>query len=559
MTSSTPSRRFTVSDTAIAKADAKGDMTFPRRSVAEPHRHISGLSWRIIFFNAMALVILIAGVLVVQSGRQGLVDERLAGIRQVASIVASTLAEYATHEKTRSIAIDEAEPLLRQLIAPTKLRARLYGTDGRLEIDTRDLLARNVVETTELPPLDFRHRVETWFRRFYDGIMGVRPLSNMQPYLEAGGNGLVYGEVRRALAGEITSERRLDSQNELILSVAAPIERFRTIYGVLMVVTEGGDIDDILREERASLIGIALVAFGVMVISSFYLSGTIAQPVRALAAAADRVRGGRLGRETIPPMAERHDEIGDLAVSLSAMTSALYARIDAIERFAADVAHELKNPLTSLKSAVEMLRRAGDEAARERLMAIVGNDIARIDRLITDISDASRLDAELSREQVKPVDLQHLLGVVVEVYQLVPLQRGVKLALTLALPPRVMVLGQDERLGQIFRNLIDNAVSFSPDGGVVMIVAEQCNGCALVRVEDEGPGIPPENLETIFNRFYTERPYDHGFGRNSGLGLSIARQIAESLGGRIWAENRRADENRTGARFIVELPLAEAG
>lgn len=534
-------------------------MTFPRRTVAAPRRRISGLSWRIIFFNAVALVILIAGVLVVQSSRQGLVDERVAGIRTVASIVASTLAEYATHEKTRSIVTDEAEPLLRQLIAPTKLRARLYGTDGRLEIDTRDLLARNVVETTDLPPLDFRHRLETWFLHLYDGIMGVRPLSNMEPYLEAGGNGLVYGEVRRALAGDIASARRLDSQNKLVLSVAVPVERFRTVYGVLMVVTQGGDIDDILREQRASLIGIALVAFGVMVISSFFLSGTIAQPVRALAAAADRVRGGRLGRETIPSMAERHDEIGDLADSLSAMTHALYARIDAIERFAADVAHELKNPLTSLKSAVEMLRRAGDEATHERLMAIIGNDIARIDRLITDISDASRLDAELSREQVQPVELAHLLQVVVEVYQLVPLPHGVKLALTLALPPRAMVLGQDERLGQIFRNLIDNAVSFSPDGGVVTIVAERQDGRVRIRVEDEGPGIPPENLETIFNRFYTERPYDQGFGRNSGLGLSIARQIAEGLGGRIWAENRNFDEGRTGARFIVELPLAGMG
>jgi two-component system sensor histidine kinase ChvG len=323
-----------------------------------------------------------------------------------------------------------------------------------------------------------------------------------------------------------------------------------------MVTTEGGDIDDILREERARLIGIALVALTVMIISSFYLSRAIAAPVRALAAAADRVRSGRLGRETIPPMAERNDEIGELADSLSAMTRALYGRIDAIERFAADVAHELKNPLTSLKSAVEMLRRARDDAARERLMAIVGNDIARIDRLITDISDASRLDAELSREQVGAVDLPHLLEIVIEVYRLVPSKRAVQLALDVALPAHTTVLGQDERLGQVFRNLIDNAVSFSPEHGMVHIKAEPRDGRARVVVEDEGPGIPPENLETIFNRFYTERPLDHGFGRNSGLGLSIARQITEGLGGRIWAENRPQHEGKSGARFIVELPLA---
>jgi len=294
-----------------------------------------------------------------------------------------------------------------------------------------------------------------------------------------------------------------------------------------------------------------------MIISSFYLFHTIAGPVRALAAAADRVRSGRLGRETIPSMAERNDEIGDLADSLSAMTRALYARIDAIERFAADVAHELKNPLTSLKSAVEMLGRTNDEASSERLRAIIANDIARIDRLITDISDASRLDAELSREQVRPVDLAHLLETVVEVYRLVPLPRGVTLALTLALPPRSFVSGQDERLGQVFRNLIDNAVSFSPDHGTVAIVADERDGRARVCVEDDGPGIPPENLETIFNRFYTERPPEHGFGRNSGLGLSIARQIAEGLGGRIWAENHASASGRRGARFTVEFPLAE--
>jgi two-component system sensor histidine kinase ChvG len=283
--------------------------------------------------------------------------------------------------------------------------------------------------------------------------------------------------------------------------------------------------------------------------------------VRALAAAADRVRSGRFGRETIPSMSERKDEIGELADSLSAMTRALYGRIDAIERFAADVAHELKNPLTSLKSAVEMFRRAPDSASQERLMEIIANDIARIDRLITDISDASRLDAELSREQLGAVDIAHLLNIVVEVYQLVPSHRAVNLSLQIALPPRTMVLGQDERLGQIFRNLIDNAVSFSPDGGTVRIRAVQLNGRAHITVEDEGPGIPQENLETIFNRFYTERPIDHGFGRNSGLGLSIARQIAEGIGGRIWAKNRLAEDGKTGALFVVELPLAptEAG
>src|SRR5579871_411082 len=367
MTILMPSRRCTASVTVTGKAEPKQGMSLESGVPKTPRRRISGLSWQIIFFNAVALAIMIAGMLLVQSGREGLVDERMAGIRQVASIVASTLAEYSAQEKTRSIDVDEAEPLLRQLIAPTNLRARIYDTEGRLEIDTRNLLSRNIVETTDLPPLDFYHRAQGWLLHIYDAVMGLRPLAGTEPYFEAGGNGRVYAEVRSALAGEPASARRLDRQNKRVLTVAYPVQRFRTIYGVLMVTTEGGDIDNILREERARLIGIALVALTVMVISSFYLSRAIAAPVRALAAAADRVRSGRLGRETIPVMAERKDEIGELADSLSAMTRALYGRIDAIERFAADVAHELKNPLTSLKSAVEMLHRSRDEDSRQRL------------------------------------------------------------------------------------------------------------------------------------------------------------------------------------------------
>ncbi|HEY8699145.1 MAG TPA: stimulus-sensing domain-containing protein [Rhizomicrobium sp.] len=525
-----------------------------RRAVSLPARRPrSALTRRIIFFNAVALIILIGGVLLVESSRVGLVEERLSSMKQQGMIVASTLAEYATSENRYAIDVDRAEPLLRQLLAPTQLRARLYGTDGKLAIDTRNLLARNVVQVVELPPIDFWSRTKESLRRFYDGIMGVRPFARLAPYFEAGNDGRVYTEVNSALSGEPASAERVDEHNRLVLSVAVPVQRFKAIDGVLMVSTEGGDIDDILRGERATLLEVFLVALGVMLLSSLYLAGVIAEPIRRLAAAADRVRSGRMGRETIPVMSDRRDEIGDLASSLSGMTQALYGRIDAIESFAADVAHELKNPLTSLKSAIEMLERAPNDETRERLMQILRNDMKRIDRLITDISQASRLDAELSRETNELVDIGHLLETVVEVYRLTELPRDIQLTLKSDLPAGAAVLGNDERLGQIFRNLIDNAVSFSPDGSAVSIVASTADGRAQVRVEDEGPGIPPDNLEAIFNRFYTERPSEHGFGKNSGLGLSIARQIAEGIGGRIWAENR---ETGDGARLVVELPLS---
>jgi two-component system sensor histidine kinase ChvG len=254
-------------------------------------------------------------------------------------------------------------------------------------------------------------------------------------------------------------------------------------------------------------------------------------------------------------MPDREDEIGDLARSVSEMTRALYERMDAVESFAADVAHELKNPLTSLKSAIEMLRRATDDTSRERLMHVVRNDVRRIDRLITDISDASRLDAELSREPVLPVDLGHLLATILDIYRVLGLPRGITLDIDLPENVKMTVMGRDERFGQVFRNIIDNAISFSPDNGIIAVTASRIGKTARVAIEDEGLGIPPENLETIFNRFYTERPQEQGFGKNSGLGLSIARQIVQGHGGRVWAENREGAE---GARFTVELPLVES-
>ncbi|HEY1707772.1 MAG TPA: stimulus-sensing domain-containing protein [Rhizomicrobium sp.] len=519
--------------------------------LGEPvRRHFSALTRRIILFNIIALSVLIVGVFIVQSSRIGLIDERIAGIKDQASIVAGTLAEYTTNSEERAINVTLAEPLMRQLIVPTRLRARLYDANGNLLVDTRNLLARNSVQVSDLPPLERWAQFRLWLRHMYQGLIGVRPFSHIDRYFEAGQDGRAYREVRSALSGDSSTAERVDENNKLVLSVAVPIQRFKAVYGVLMVSTESGDIDAVLREQRVTLIELSLLAFGVLVISSVFLSGTIAAPVHRLAEAADRVRRGRTGRESIPSMEERQDEIGELAASLSTMTQALYDRIDAIESFAADVAHELKNPLTSLKNAVEMLVRSNSDDARLKMIGIVKSDVARIDRLITDISDASRLDAELSREEGEPVDLVHLLKTIVEIYGFT--QNARPITLRLDLPSQAKVIGRDERLGQIFRNLIDNALSFSPPDGKIAISARTEGRFARVLVEDEGPGIPPDNLETIFNRFYTERSSEQGgFGKNSGLGLSIARQIAIGAGGRIWAENR----NSHGARFIVELPL----
>lgn len=529
-----------------------------------PARRFSALTQRILFFNAIALLILLGGVLWVQSNRTGLIEERISGIRDQAVIIAGALAEYSANPELRAIETAQAEPLLRQLIAPTDLRARVYTTAGRLQIDTRNLLPRNVVSTSVLPPPDSANPVTAFFahaaaaaEHLYDGLVGVRPLSNLEPYFEAGQNGRVYDEVNKALSGEVGTSERLSEQDELVLSVAVPIKRFQTIYGVLMLTTESGDIDGILKAERTALFEVFFVAFVALLFSSLYLAGFIAAPIRKLAAAAEQIRRGHRGREAIPTLEDRNDEIGELAESLSAMTRALYDRIDAIESFAADVAHELKNPLTSLKSAVEMLERTKEPEKRERLVQVVRNDLKRIDRLITDISDASRLDAELSREQLTPVDVTKLLDTMVDIYNGMDLPRGVRIRFSAESAPRTVVLGLSERIGQVFRNLIDNAISFSPEGGVVEVSVQIAGTRVLAEVADEGPGIPEPDIERIFERFYTERPAEHGFGKNSGLGLAIARQIIASHGGRIWAENKRSPEGRRiGARFVVELPLA---
>ncbi len=483
-------------------------------------------------------------------------EERLAGIQQQAAIVANALGKYAVNNKTQALDVDLAESLLRELIAPTRLRGRLYLPNGRQVVDTRLLLPRNVVQITPLPPLDRWSQVKEWGQRIYDGVMGVRPFTRLASYAEGGEDGRIYPEVNDAMTGQASTAERVDSQNRLVLSVAVPIRGVLLIYGELFVTTEGGDIDDILRQERFILFEVFLVAFGVMLLSSLYLAGTIAEPVRRLAAAADQVRFGLGGRDAIPGFPERNDEIGDLADSFKEMTAALYDRIGAIERFAADVAHELKNPLTSLASAMEMLVRAPDDASRQKLMALVRADVKRIDRLITDISDASRLDAELSREARTAIDISHLLKTIVEIYDVTDRNRDVVVILKDEIPVGTKIMGHDERLGQVFRNLIDNAISFSKDGDEITITAQLHHAFARVTVEDTGPGIPPDNLESIFERFYTERPGET-FGKNSGLGLSIARQITQNAGGRIWAENRPPREPGQasgGARFVVELP-----
>jgi two-component system sensor histidine kinase ChvG len=451
--------------------------------------------------------------------------------------------------------------VLRRLISPTRTRARIYDRDANLLLDSRHLYSRGQILRYDLPPVleeepSILERLQkTVFDFFRDTDL---PIYREQP----GGNGAAFPEVMNALTGSPSTIVRVSEQGEQIVSVAVPIQRFRGVLGVLMLSTEGGDIDKIVAAERKAILRVFGVAALVTVILSMLLASTIANPLRRLSAAAVRVRRGVKNREEIPDFSDRQDEIGNLSVAVRDMTNALYARIEAIESFAADVSHELKNPLTSLRSAVETLPLAKSAESRERLMDVIQHDVRRLDRLITDISDASRLDAELAREDAGRVDMKKLIGDLVSVSE-DPGRQKRKMTIDFKaakLPQGVKgyyVNGHDLRLGQVITNLIENARSFVPEeGGHINVSLAREGKFMIVTIDDNGPGIRADSIDRIFERFYTDRPSGEAFGQNSGLGLSISRQIAEAHGGALTAENIQGVKpgDMKGARFVMTLP-----
>jgi two-component system sensor histidine kinase ChvG len=546
----------------------------------------SSLTRRIVSLNLAGLVALVASVLYLSQFRAGLIDARAQSLLVQAEIIAGAIAASATVQ-TNTITIDpdrlldlkpgetygapdeysgldfpinpeRVAPVLRTLISPTKTRARIYDPNGGLILDSRNL--ENVLRF-ELPPPSAQKpgiaeramiAIRTWLNR------GDLPL-----YRELGPeNGNGYEEVADSLKGQKRSMVRVNSRGEVIVSVAVPVQRGRAIHGALMLSTQGDDIDHMVTVERLAILKVGGVASAVMIVLSLLLASTIAGPVRRLADSAERVRRRIKTRVEIPDFTRRRDEIGHLSGALRDMTDALYNRIEAIETFAADVAHELKNPLTSLRSAVETLPLARNDSSRARLLEVIEHDVRRLDRLISDISDASRLDAELQRQDVTPVDLRRLLSTLTTVANETRLGHDVAVEVRFegrSLSDSFSVPGHDSRLGQVISNLLVNAQSFSDAGGRVRIICRRVRSEIEIIIDDDGPGIREDALEKIFERFYTDRPHQ-GFGQNSGLGLSISKQIIEAHGGRIWAENRAGplsgDSEATvaGARFVVRLP-----
>jgi two-component system sensor histidine kinase ChvG len=552
----------------------------------------SSLTRRIVFLNVTGLLALVIGILYLSQFRAGLIDARVQSLLVQGEIIAGAIAASGTADSSGTVVdldrllelqpgesygpVDEGvaglefsinpervAPVLRRLISPTNTRARIYDSHGYLILDSRNLYIPGEVLRFDLPPPDGQPGA---LRRAWLAFRNWLGRGDLPLYRELGPDaGMDYPEVAQALTGaKGASMVRVNDRGEVIVSVAVPVQRFRAVRGALLLSTQGGDINQAVEAERLQIVKLFLILLGVMVVLSMLLAGTIAGPVRRLAESAERVRHRIRARVEIPDMTDRRDEIGHLSGALRDMTNALYRRIEAIESFAADVAHELKNPLTSLRSAVETLPLARTQDGRDRLLSVIQHDVKRLDRLISDISDASRLDAELQRDEVAPVDLAKLLTTVVAVQKQTHKWGAADVSLSFegGGSHAFVIPGHDSRLGQVIDNLIDNARSFAPATSTVRVTCRRARNEVEIVVDDDGPGIRPEAFDKIFERFYTDRP-EQGFGQNSGLGLSISKQIIEAHRGRVWAENRLGvpgpdDETQRvlGARFVVRLPAA---
>ena len=535
-------------------------------------RRLSSLLRRILLVNLVPLALLLAALLYLDQYQNGLLQAEVTALREQASIYAGALGQSAVREDDAGkphLVPDLARPLLRSLTDPTpSAQARLYDPDGQLIADSRVREgAAGAVVTEPLPPAVDRGELLGTIGRIYDDVLAWLPHQGQGPVLDTGPSAAGpdwQPDIREQLkltgtspGKEMPPYIRRTQDNRLLVTVSEPVLRNHQTVGIVLLTREAREVDDSLLAVRLSILGLFALALGLTVMLSWYLSLTIARPILRLARVTEEMREGRGRAGAVPALLlQRQDEVGELAHALAASARALWDRMDAIERFAADVAHEIKNPLTSIRSAIETLRRIDDADKQRHLLAIIAADVARLDRLISDISDASRVDAELSRAATEPVDLAPMLSTLAEIHETTRDARAPHIEVA---PPegRCVVLGVESRVVQVLRNLIGNAVSFSPPGGCIRLAAHETGPIVEVTVDDEGPGIPEGRLENIFDRFYSERPQGEQFGHHSGLGLSISRQIVQALGGRITAENRRDGAGGViGARFVVRLPRA---
>ena len=562
-------------------------------------RWMSPMMRRILLVNVVPLAMLVGTLLYLNQFQNSLLEAEVSALREQARIYAGALGQSAVtsavtgpatgaaHQQHRSragrgqpsgsgdsfVLVEQlARPLLLRLTEPSpSAQARLFAPDGQQIADSRSdpHAARDAVQG--LPDRAFGGVLA----QIYDRLLSLLPQRTALATrtLAANADPDAQPEVREQIrfgdqdSSETPPFIRRTADHRLLVTVAEPVEHDGQTVGIIQLTREAREVDRSLFAVRFSILLLFVVALAITVLLSWYLSQTIARPLLRLAASAHVMRE-TVGRSGSVPrqLLGRRDELGELAQALEESARALWARMDAIERFAADVSHEIKNPLSSIRSAIETLSRIEDVDRQRRLLAIINDDVRRLDRLITDISDASRVDAELSRSVTEPVAVLPILSVLAEINQATRSPGDPMMVVEAPASPSRPLLAEavEDRLVQVLRNLIGNAASFSPpDGLITLSVAEvgaagmPGSGMIEIAVSDQGPGIPEARLDGIFDRFYSERPASEHFGHHSGLGLSISRQIVEALRGRIMAENRLdADGRVVGARFVVRLPRA---
>ena len=520
----------------------------------------SPLTRKIITFNLIALNVLVAGILYLNSTRDSLAVQRISALVAQAELIADVVEAQLPATGPVNLAAGDGVDIAKTL---SGLEVRT-GHDVYV-YDRAEVLVGQTQGT--LAPLNpdansgDQHALLTdalsWLWGVVSGPFAGRDKSDV-PVEDQ-----LSQLVDRSLSGETQVSDALDVMGGKLFSVVTPIQRNGVAVGVIALTSASGEIDALVRSERERVLQMFVIATLVSIGLSLVLASTIANPLADLAAAAElgrdkNTRKVNPGRIRIPDLTARPDEIGRLSGALRGMIAALYNRIDGNEQFAADVAHEIKNPLASLRSAVGTLRMVKRDDQREKLLDVIEHDVRRLDRLVSDISNASRLDSELVKEEEESFNLLQMLGNLSQYLGEDARAKGVEFITDLPEKP-VLVQGLEARLAQVFVNLITNAISFCEDGDAIRVWARKRENRVLVVIEDTGPGIPDQALTKIFKRFYSQRPEEH-FGNNSGLGLAISKQIVEAHGGVIWAENiRPTDADITseplGARFVVGLPV----
>ena len=523
------------------------------------------LTARILAINVMALGVLVAGFLYLDQLQRDLMDGRLDALAREATLLAAALGEGAADTAgTPDAGLDSAAAatLIHRLNLPIDTRALLFNADGSLAVDSWRL-PMAPLQTTELPPPeDDRGVLGHAADAAYEWITARLPPRTTVPlYTEPSEPSAAdLPKAMSALQGTAGRAMQRTQDARLVAVVSAPIQPFRRVQGALLLVADANDVLESVRNARFTILQAFCIALGITIVLSLFFAGTITRPVRRLARAAERVRAGGGRKVAIPDFTARNDEIGRLSGALRDMTEALWVRMDAIERFVADVAHEVKNPLSSVLSAVDTARRVDDEEKRAKLLALVGEDVKRLDRLLSQIADASKIDIELFRAQLEPVDLGAMLTTLAEMHGAAASVDEGSAAIQVEIEGDgpFVVRGVEDRLAQVLQNLVSNARSFSPPDGTIALGLGRARDTILVSVDDDGPGVPAGLEEAIFGRFYTLRPEGEAFGSHSGLGLSISRQIAEAHGGQLTCANRLDRSGGIlGARFRLELPAAD--